>query len=75
MNWAVLPVRKPLAVGAAFFVAIVVYWHTLAGTDIPPGTADVMKTLIYVCVGGYAATSAYETTKGPYHKENKENEE
>ena len=62
-KWAALPTRKPLAVGAALFITCIVLCHTAAGTDVPPGTAGLLEAMLYVCVGGYAATSAYESVR------------
>lgn len=49
--------------GSALFVAAVVLWHTVAGTDVPPGVSGLLEALVYACVGGYAATSAYEAVR------------
>ena len=49
--------------GAALFVALVVAWHTGSGTDVPPGTVKVLEAMLYVCVGGYCASSAYESVR------------
>ena len=61
-RWAELPTRKPLAVGSALFVSAIVLWHTANGTDVPPGVSGLLESLIYACVGGYAASSACEAT-------------
>lgn len=74
-KWADIPTRKPLAVGSAFFVALVVLWHTVHGTDVPPGTAGLLEALIYACVGSYAATSAYEAVRTPRRRQFQEAEE
>ncbi len=78
-KWAALPTRKPLAVGAALFIACIVLYHTVAGTDVPQGTAGLLEAMLYVCVGGYAATSAYEAVRPsygtPHYQEREEPEE
>ena len=75
-KWAELPTRKPLAVFSALFVAVTVTGYAAQGTDIPQGIAGLLETLLYVCVGGYAATSAYESVRSPsYRREEGEEEE
>ena len=74
-KWATLPTRKPLAVGAALFIASIVLYHTVAGTDVPQGTAGLLEAMLYVCVGGYAATSAYEAVRRTPIYEREEPEE
>ncbi len=62
-GWENLPARKPIAVGAVLYTALIILWYVWHGTDIPPGISGLIETLIYVCVGGYAATSAYESVR------------
>jgi hypothetical protein len=50
-------------VGAVLYTALIILWYVWHGTDIPPGISGLIETLIYVCVGGYAATSAYESVR------------
>jgi hypothetical protein len=33
--------------------------------DIPPGSSDILKTLVITCVGGYITSSAYEAARPP----------
>ncbi len=62
-GWENLPARKPIAVGAVLYTALIILWYVWHGTDVPPGISGLIETLIYVCVGGYAATSAYESVR------------
>lgn len=44
-------------------MSAVVLFHTVQGTDVPAGVAGLLESMIYTCVGGYAATSAYEAVR------------
>ncbi|GHV45736.1 hypothetical protein FACS1894204_05670 [Synergistales bacterium] len=63
-GWYRVSVRKPLAVAAAVWGAGLVSLAFWFDKDIPPRAADVMEVLIYMCVGGYVGSSAYEACKG-----------
>ena len=62
-GWKRLPARKPMAVGVVVYSGALLAWYAWNGADIPPGIAGIVQTLIYACVGGYAATSAYEAVR------------
>ena len=64
MKWCKLPVRKPLAVGAAMWGAGLVSLAFLLNRDIPPGCVSITQAIIVACVGGYCASSGWEAVKG-----------
>lgn len=65
LGWKRLPARKPMAVGVVAYSCMLLAWYTWRGADVPPGIKEIIETLIYVCVGGYTATSAYEAVRTP----------
>jgi hypothetical protein len=70
MNWiARQPLRKPLVVLATviFLLVFLVAW--IIGKDIPPNVAGVCNTFIGVVMGGYFASSMYESRFKPQEKE------
>lgn len=62
-GWKNIPMRKPLAFGIVLYSGILLLGYSICGIDVPPGIAGLLQTLIYTCVGGYAATSAYEAVR------------
>lgn len=64
-GWANTPARKPLAVYSVVYVSAVLSYYVYRGADVPERISDLLTSLLYVCVGSYAATSAYETVNGP----------
>jgi hypothetical protein len=62
-DWSRTSVRKPLAVYSTVWGAAICSLAFLLDRDIPPGAVTVMTAFIPVCVGSYAASSAYEATR------------
>ena len=46
-------------------VLIIVLSYVKMKADLPPNLTDVIKVLIYVCIGGYFGTSSIEAINGP----------
>ena len=46
-------------------VLIIVLAYVKVKADLPPNLTDVLKVLIYVCIGGYFGTSSIEAINGP----------
>ena len=46
-------------------VLIIVLSYVKFKADLPPNITDVLKVLIYVCIGGYFGTSSIEAINGP----------
>ena len=46
-------------------VLIIVLSYVKLKADLPPNLTDVLKVLIYVCIGGYFGTSSIEAINGP----------
>ena len=46
-------------------VLIIVLAYVKLKADLPPNLTDVLKVLIYVCIGGYFGTSSIEAINGP----------
>ena len=65
MNWiAWQPWRKPVMLLVLMVVLIIVITYAHDRGDIADNLTDVIKTLIYVCIGGYFGTSSVEAIKG-----------
>ena len=46
-------------------VLIIVLAYVKVKADLPPNLTDVLKVLIYVCIGGYFGTSSIEAINVP----------
>ena len=46
-------------------VLIIVLSYVKVKADLPPNLTDVLKVLIYVCIGGYLGTSSIEAINVP----------
>jgi hypothetical protein len=75
MNWiANLPLRK-LGAGVVTLIVLIVILHSVkTGTDIPDNTADLLKVVFSVSVGGYVGSSAYEAVRRPWDRWEEEHE-
>lgn len=62
-GWRNVPARKPLAVYSVVFASAIIGWHILIGADVPQNISSLLQMLITVCVGAYAGSSAWETTR------------
>lgn len=64
--WQQRPLRKPLALGAAGYVALIAGVYVVRGIDVPPGIGGLLEAMLYSCVGGYALSSGYEAVHRPW---------
>ena len=72
INWRKISVLKPLAVCVTIWACATVTLAVCIGHDIGTGTASMAEAIIYICVGGYFGTSAYEAVRTPTPIEDKE---
>jgi hypothetical protein len=64
LDWiATWPLRKPLALLVSLAALGAVLYSLRWSQDIPTEAADILKTLVMVCVGGYIGSSSYESAR------------
>ena len=66
LDWiSAQPWRKPVMLFTLMVVLVIVRSYVKLKADLPPNLTDVLKVLIYVCIGGYFGTSSIEAINGP----------
>ena len=66
LDWiSAQPWRKPVMLFTLMVVLVIVLSYVKLKADLPPNLTDVLKVLIYVCIGGYFGTSSIEAINGP----------
>lgn len=64
IDWAKIPLRKPLAVYAALLIGISVLIALILNRQLQPGAVELLKWLGVTAIGGYYTTSTIERVKG-----------
>ena len=59
-----LPARKPLAWFVTGLCSVTVVVALVRGSDIQSGVRSLLETMLWVCVGGYVASSTGESIWG-----------
>ena len=62
-GWKNVPARKPLAVYSVVFASAIIVRHVWIGIDVPQNISGLLQMIVTVCVGSYAGSSAWESTR------------
>jgi len=64
IDWAKIPLRKPLAVYAAGLIGISVLVSLILNRELQAGAVELLKWLGMTAIAGYYTTSTVEAVKG-----------